>query len=263
MDIYAFGMSILQMLTKQAPYKECTGVGEIYQRVTNHVPPSSLHTISLPSARAFIDCCLAPNPSLRPSAFELLDHPFLKEDKEVDALDVVLSAPPSLPPSLSTGGEAKEEGGEGGGKGGGEGGLGPGMGGVERMTSQESTESGGEGGREGGSSAPGGGGGGGETQTMDMGVSGREGGREGGLVSAKPPSTVQVSNGSKLHLRFFSEPHGPYSEMSSEGEGGREDGEEGGGEEGLFLEGGGRREEGRREGRGGGLGEGDENKFAG
>ena len=109
-DIYAFGMSILQMVTKRSPYQECeakggvspnppthqlthyptfspykkqhvpnhppthtpptnsphhplsrqennthppthplhTQVGEIYQRVTNHIPPESLATVDLP-----------------------------------------------------------------------------------------------------------------------------------------------------------------------------------------------------------------------
>lgn len=53
-------------------------MGEVYQRVTNHVPPESLATVDLGSARAFIELCLEPEPTLRPSARELLEHAFLK-----------------------------------------------------------------------------------------------------------------------------------------------------------------------------------------
>ena len=132
------------------------------------------------------------------------------------------------------------------------------MGGVTRSTSQESSDGGGEEGKEGG--MEGGQGknisvlGGGDTQAVGVSVgSGKEGGREGGLASIKPSATAQqqVSNGSKLRLRFFSEPHGSCSEMGSEEEGGGEDGGEGGGEDGWFLEG--VEEEG---GRGGGSGQG-------
>ncbi|EWM29002.1 putative serine threonine-protein kinase wnk11 [Nannochloropsis gaditana] len=136
-------MSILQMLTKEAPYKECEalgGVGAIYQRVTQHVPPASLHTIALPSARAFIDVCLDPNPALRPSAAELLEHVFLKEDKEVDALDVVLTAAPEE--GGKDGGEGEEKGKISGGRGGGgEGGRAGGREGGRLGERQTSTDS--------------------------------------------------------------------------------------------------------------------------
>lgn len=44
-DVYAFGMCMLEMATSEYPYKECTNPGQIYKRVTKvwtnyygHVP---------------------------------------------------------------------------------------------------------------------------------------------------------------------------------------------------------------------------------
>lgn len=65
--------------TPQQPYSECENrVGDIYQNVTNHVPPESLATVDLATARAFIELCLEPEPAERPSARELLEHKFLR-----------------------------------------------------------------------------------------------------------------------------------------------------------------------------------------
>lgn len=33
-DVYAFGMCLLEMTTLQYPYMECTNPGQIYKRVT-------------------------------------------------------------------------------------------------------------------------------------------------------------------------------------------------------------------------------------
>lgn len=33
-DVYAFGMCMLEMATSEYPYKECTNPGQIYKRVT-------------------------------------------------------------------------------------------------------------------------------------------------------------------------------------------------------------------------------------
>ena len=33
-DVYAFGMCMLEMTTNEYPYKECTGPAQIFRRVT-------------------------------------------------------------------------------------------------------------------------------------------------------------------------------------------------------------------------------------
>ena len=34
-DIYAFGMSMIEMITMEQPYQECPGPGNIYTKVAN------------------------------------------------------------------------------------------------------------------------------------------------------------------------------------------------------------------------------------
>lgn len=41
-DVYAFGMCMLEMATGEYPYKECTNAAQIYRRVTSVGPVMSL-----------------------------------------------------------------------------------------------------------------------------------------------------------------------------------------------------------------------------
>ncbi|CAI9102522.1 OLC1v1000807C5 [Oldenlandia corymbosa var. corymbosa] len=78
-DIYAFGMCILEMVTFEYPYSECTHPAQIYKKVTSGQKPDALYKVKDPEIREFIEKCLA-TVSLRLSAGELLDDPFLKID---------------------------------------------------------------------------------------------------------------------------------------------------------------------------------------
>jgi len=78
-DIYAFGMCLLEIFTKEAPYSECTNPAQIYKKVTNGIPPASLKRLKSRDAREFIELCLDGVNNKRPSATELLKHPFLQE----------------------------------------------------------------------------------------------------------------------------------------------------------------------------------------
>ncbi|KAJ3062867.1 hypothetical protein HDU98_001300 [Podochytrium sp. JEL0797] len=77
-DIYAFGMVVLEMVTKEYPYSECNNQYQIYKKVTSGVRPLSLAKITDEYTIQFIEHCIQFNPNLRPSAAELLTHPFLK-----------------------------------------------------------------------------------------------------------------------------------------------------------------------------------------
>ncbi|XP_073313741.1 probable serine/threonine-protein kinase WNK11 [Primulina huaijiensis] len=74
-DIYSFGMCVLEMVTLEIPYNECRGIVAIYRNVTSGVMPQSLNQVDDPEVRAFIDMCLAPAEA-RPSATDLLRYPF-------------------------------------------------------------------------------------------------------------------------------------------------------------------------------------------
>lgn len=83
-DIYAFGMCVLEMMTNEVPYNECHTVGEIYRRVISGEPPESLSRIRHEGARDFIARLLAKDN--RPTASQLQNDPFLSitadDDKE-------------------------------------------------------------------------------------------------------------------------------------------------------------------------------------
>ncbi|KAG7633677.1 Protein kinase domain [Arabidopsis suecica] len=80
-DIYAFGMCLLELVTFEYPYSECTNAAQIYRKVTSGIKPAALLNVTDPQVRAFIEKCIA-KVSQRLSAKELLDDPFLKCYKE-------------------------------------------------------------------------------------------------------------------------------------------------------------------------------------
>ncbi|KAK1684839.1 hypothetical protein QYE76_045687 [Lolium multiflorum] len=74
-DIYSYGMCLLEMVTREMPYAECGSVMQIYNSVTGGVPPASLRRLKDPELRGFIERCIG-QPRDRPSAAELLQDPF-------------------------------------------------------------------------------------------------------------------------------------------------------------------------------------------
>ncbi|KAL9263361.1 Serine/threonine-protein kinase WNK1-like protein [Drosera capensis] len=88
-DIYAFGMCVLEMVTFEYPYSECSHAAQIYKKVTSVriLPtspgkrPNALYKVKDPAVRKFIEKCLAAAPA-RLSARELLHDPFLLIDDD-------------------------------------------------------------------------------------------------------------------------------------------------------------------------------------
>ncbi|KAJ0610097.1 putative protein kinase WNK-NRBP family [Helianthus annuus] len=80
-DIYSFGMCMLEMLTSEYPYSECSNPAQIYKKVTSGKLPKAFDHIECSEAKRFIGKCLD-NASSRPSARELLMEPFLIEDND-------------------------------------------------------------------------------------------------------------------------------------------------------------------------------------
>ncbi|GAB4835976.1 Serine/threonine-protein kinase wnk1 [Ancistrocladus abbreviatus] len=88
-DIYSFGMCILEMLTFQYPYSECTHPAQIYKKVISGRMPDALYKVKDPEVRKFIEKCLA-TVSSRLSARELLNDPFLQivdYDRDLRSID--------------------------------------------------------------------------------------------------------------------------------------------------------------------------------
>lgn len=85
-DIYAFGMLLLEIITNQVPYHECANPAQIYKKVISGIPPASLRRVKSENARNFILLCLGigKDASLRPSATELMNNPFLAKHANDD-----------------------------------------------------------------------------------------------------------------------------------------------------------------------------------
>ncbi|KAG6384758.1 hypothetical protein SASPL_153576 [Salvia splendens] len=80
-DIYAFGMCLLELVTLEYPYVECTNAAQIYKKVTSGIKPASLVKVKDPDVRMFIEKCIA-KVSDRMSAKQLMMDPFLLSDED-------------------------------------------------------------------------------------------------------------------------------------------------------------------------------------
>ncbi|KAI3673557.1 hypothetical protein L6452_39680 [Arctium lappa] len=78
-DIYAFGMCLLELVTFEYPYVECANAAQIYKKVTSGVKPASLAKVKDSEIKSFIEKCTA-KVSDRLSAKELLMDPFLLDE---------------------------------------------------------------------------------------------------------------------------------------------------------------------------------------
>jgi len=77
-DVYSFGMCLLEMVTLEIPYSECSSVVQIYKKVSSGLRPAALEKVTSQEIRQFIEKCVAVA-SARPSAAALLNDPFLKD----------------------------------------------------------------------------------------------------------------------------------------------------------------------------------------
>ncbi|KAJ8449058.1 hypothetical protein Cgig2_004113 [Carnegiea gigantea] len=77
-DIYAFGMCLLELVTLEYPYSECSNAAQIYKKVSLGIKPASLSKLKDPDVKAFIEKCTATVPE-RLSAIQLLRDPFLSD----------------------------------------------------------------------------------------------------------------------------------------------------------------------------------------
>ncbi|KAK6148293.1 hypothetical protein DH2020_019205 [Rehmannia glutinosa] len=85
-DIYAFGMCLLELVTLEYPYVECANAAQIYKKVTAGIKPASLGKVKDPAVRMFIEKCIA-KVSDRLSAKDLLMDPFLQSDEDSGSID--------------------------------------------------------------------------------------------------------------------------------------------------------------------------------
>ncbi|XP_077777773.1 serine/threonine-protein kinase WNK3 isoform X9 [Podarcis muralis] len=79
-DVYAFGMCMLEMATSEYPYSECQNAAQIYRKVTSGIKPASFNKVIDPEVKEIIEGCIRQNKSERLSIKDLLNHAFFAED---------------------------------------------------------------------------------------------------------------------------------------------------------------------------------------
>ncbi|XP_055473913.1 serine/threonine-protein kinase WNK3 isoform X3 [Psammomys obesus] len=79
-DVYAFGMCMLEMATSEYPYSECQNAAQIYRKVTSGIKPASFNKVTDPEVKEIIEGCIRQNKSERLSIKDLLNHAFFVED---------------------------------------------------------------------------------------------------------------------------------------------------------------------------------------
>lgn len=78
-DIWSTGATVFEMSTGSPPWAEYQPIAAIYRIGSGDTPIPELPSKFSPEARDFVGKCLIRNPDERPSAYELLQHDFLKQ----------------------------------------------------------------------------------------------------------------------------------------------------------------------------------------
>ncbi|KAH8853002.1 Serine/threonine-protein kinase WNK4 [Schistosoma japonicum] len=78
-DIYAFGMLMLEVMTNRTPYDECETVLQVAAKTMSGQGPDIMQMVSNPSLREVISACIQPLTCFRPTADELYFHPLFQK----------------------------------------------------------------------------------------------------------------------------------------------------------------------------------------
>merc|ERR1719354_629493 len=81
-DIYALGMTLLEMISGEYPFEECNALPYIIKNIIDNKPPETLARLREGPTRDFIILCLTRNPVDRPSAKDLRQHTWFEHNKE-------------------------------------------------------------------------------------------------------------------------------------------------------------------------------------
>lgn len=99
LDIYSFGMCMLELVTMEYPYSECTNPAQIFKKVTGGLKPKVFHELIDGEVKEVIGACLRPEKD-RPSAAELLAHPLFRDWESDDGrrsnLSLIYGTPENL-----------------------------------------------------------------------------------------------------------------------------------------------------------------------
>ncbi|XP_045442170.1 serine/threonine-protein kinase WNK4 isoform X2 [Pipistrellus kuhlii] len=82
-DVYAFGMCMLEMATSEYPYSECQNAAQIYRKVTSGTKPNSFYRVKMPEVKEIIEGCIRTDKNERFTIQDLLAHAFFREERGV------------------------------------------------------------------------------------------------------------------------------------------------------------------------------------
>ncbi|AEE32963.1 mitogen-activated protein kinase kinase kinase 3 [Arabidopsis thaliana] len=92
-DIWSLGCTILEMATSKPPWSQFEGVAAIFKIGNSKDTPEIPDHLSN-DAKNFIRLCLQRNPTVRPTASQLLEHPFLRNTTRVASTSLPKDFPP-------------------------------------------------------------------------------------------------------------------------------------------------------------------------
>jgi len=81
-DIYALGMTLLEMISGEYPFEECNALPYIIKNIIDNKPPETLARLREGPTRDLVILCLTRNPVDRPTAKDLRQHTWFEHNKE-------------------------------------------------------------------------------------------------------------------------------------------------------------------------------------
>ncbi|XP_020580434.1 mitogen-activated protein kinase kinase kinase 3 [Phalaenopsis equestris] len=89
-DIWSLGCTVLEMATSKPPWSQFEGVAAIFKiGNSKDIPDIPEHLSSV--AKSFIMSCLRRDPSARPTAAQLMDHPFVHDQAAIKSAKLSVS----------------------------------------------------------------------------------------------------------------------------------------------------------------------------
>ncbi|KAJ0043118.1 hypothetical protein Pint_17482 [Pistacia integerrima] len=100
-DIWSLGCTVLEMATTKPPWNQYEGVAAMFKIGNSKELPAIPDHLS-DDGKDFVRKCLQRNPSCRPTAAELLEHPFVKYAATLER-PILDSEPSDIPPGVANG----------------------------------------------------------------------------------------------------------------------------------------------------------------
>ncbi|KAE8676549.1 Mitogen-activated protein kinase kinase kinase YODA [Hibiscus syriacus] len=89
-DIWSLGCTILEMTTSKPPSNQYEGVAAIF-KIGNSTDMPEIPDHLSSEAKSFIRLCLQREPSTRPTALQLLDHPFINDQTTTRVINISIT----------------------------------------------------------------------------------------------------------------------------------------------------------------------------